>query len=132
MKNRKFIIGGVLIFLAIGYLIVYGIDKFQVPYFRDVSEFLELGTITNNGDVQIAGDLAPGSVEKPEPFSIRFDITDGGKNLPVHYKGVVPDSFEEGNELVIVGYLDGEGVFQAHTLLVKCPSKYVPEGEESQ
>ena len=62
-------------------------------------------------------------------ISIRFSIisTDGEETITVVYQGVVPDAFTEGNDVVIEGYLDSAGIFQAHTLQTKCPSRYVPE-----
>ena len=30
-------------------------------------------------------------------------------------------------EVVVEGNLNSDGIFQANTILVKCPSKYVPE-----
>jgi cytochrome c-type biogenesis protein CcmE len=47
--------------------------------------------------------------------------------VPVVYRGVVPDTFQESGEVVVEGGLGSEGVFRARTLLAKCPSKYEPE-----
>ncbi len=44
--------------------------------------------------------------------------------LPVVYKGVKPDTFEQGESVVAEGRLGSDGVFQASNILVKCPSKY--------
>jgi cytochrome c-type biogenesis protein CcmE len=59
---------------------------------------------------------------------LRFTIVDleGDENLPVVYQGVVPDTFRVGNEVVIEGQLNSDGIFQADTLMPKCPSKYEP------
>ncbi len=131
MKNKRFLIGGIVIFLAIGYLGFMGFQA-SATYYYTVSEFTAPGSMTYDENIRISGDILPDSIIKPGALTLQFTVTEGGQSLPVFYQGVVPDAFEEGNEVVIEGYLDGEGVFQAHTLLVKCPSKYVPEGEESQ
>jgi cytochrome c-type biogenesis protein CcmE len=53
-------------------------------------------------------------------------MIDGGESLPVIYQGVVPDTFKVGNEVVVEGTLKSNGIFQAYTLMPKCPSKYEP------
>jgi cytochrome c-type biogenesis protein CcmE len=58
--------------------------------------------------------------------ALEFTIMEGGKSLPVIYRGMVPDTFRAGREIVIEGHLDSGGVFQADTILTKCPSKYEP------
>ncbi len=130
MKNKRFIIGGIVIFLAIGYLGFMGFQA-SATYYYTVSEFTAPESLTYDENTRISGDVLSGSVEKPEALTMQFIVTEGGQSLPVFYQGAVPDSFEEGNGVVLEGYLDGDGVFQAHTLLVKCPSKYVPEGDET-
>ena len=128
--RKKFFIGGVVIFIAIGYL---GYSAFQssATYFYTVSELLEQGNSIHNTTVRVNGVVDPGSLEQESPGGIvRFAIidADGEANLPVVYQGVVPDTFKVGNEVVVEGYLNPAGIFEADTLMPKCPSKYVPEG----
>ncbi len=93
-----------------------------------VSELMEQGSSVYEENVRVNGQVAPGSVEQETAGSIlRFTIIEGGESLPVFYQGVVPDSFKVGNEVVVEGYLNSDGIFQAHTLMPKCPSKYVPK-----
>ena len=41
------------------------------------------------------------------------------------YSGAVPDTFKPGVEVIVEGGLDASGgVFNATTLMTKCPSKY--------
>ncbi|NIV47932.1 MAG: hypothetical protein GWN46_14570, partial [Gammaproteobacteria bacterium] len=49
---------------------------------------------------------------------------DGAATLAVHYHGIIPDTFVDGADVVVEGQLQSDGVFSAHTLLAKCPSKY--------
>jgi cytochrome c-type biogenesis protein CcmE len=41
----------------------------------------------------------------------------------VHFNGPLPDTFEEGRDVVIEGRFSG-GVFEASTVLTKCGSRY--------
>jgi cytochrome c-type biogenesis protein CcmE len=56
-------------------------------------------------------------------------IEEKNSNLNVVYKGVTPDMFQDGGEVVVEGALDERGVFHANTLLTSCPSKYEAEKE---
>jgi cytochrome c-type biogenesis protein CcmE len=57
---------------------------------------------------------------------LRFDITDiqgGTERMTVLYTRPKPENFANATSVEAVGkFRDGE--FHAHTLLVKCPSKY--------
>jgi cytochrome c-type biogenesis protein CcmE len=129
LKRKKFLIGGLIVFLAIGYLGYMGFGA-SATYYYSVGELLEQGNSVYGENVRVNGQVAPGSVEQePGGFTLRFTIADvdGGKSLPVVYQGVVPDAFQVGNEVVVEGQLNSDGIFQAHTLMVKCPSKYEPK-----
>ncbi len=128
--KKKFFIGGIIIFLAIGFLSFKGIQD-GMTYYHEVHEILSLGNSTYGQNVRVTGIVVPGSLEQEtEGARLRFTIIDnkGEETLPVVYQGVVPDTFKVGNEIVIEGSLSSSGTFQAHTLMPKCASKYVPEG----
>ena len=126
-KKRKFLIGGIIVFLAICYL---GYTGFQdsATYYYTVSELAEQEGSFQDENLRINGQVANGSVEQESTsFVLRFTMVEGGKSLPVVYQGVVPDTFKVGNEIVVEGYLNSAGIFQANSILTKCPSRYVPE-----
>ena len=58
---------------------------------------------------------------EPEPISHLLGET---KRVPVAFKGVVPDLFKAGSEVVVEGRLDQGGVFRADSVMTKCASKY--------
>ncbi len=127
LKKKRFLIGGVIIFLAIGYLGSTGFQN-SATYYYTVNEFLEQGSSVYGENVRINGQIAPDSMQlEAAGRTLRFTITEGEENIPVVYQGVVPDAFKAGNEVVVEGSLSADGVFQAHTLMVKCPSKYVAQ-----
>ena len=55
------------------------------------------------------------------------DKDDLAKTIPVQYKGLVPDSFKAGAEVIVEGSMNALGQFVAKTLMTKCPSKYQKE-----
>ena len=128
LRKKKFLIGGFIVIVAIGYL---GFTAFQssATYYYTVSELMDKGSLIYEENVRVNGDVAAGSVEK-EGLVLVFDVVEGGSSLPVFYQGVVPDTFKDGSEVVIEGSLDASGTFQAHTIMTKCPSKYEPQVPE--
>ena len=44
--------------------------------------------------------------------------------LPVDFTGIIPDTFVDDADVVVEGKRRDDGVFEATTLLAKCPSKY--------
>ncbi len=129
LKKKRFLIGGIIVFLAIGYLGFMGFQS-SATYYYEVGELLEQGSSIYDETVRVNGQVIPGTVEQEAQGTIlRFTIIDieGEESLPVLYQGVVPDTFKVGNEVVAEGQLNSDGIFQAHTLMPKCPSKYVPE-----
>ena len=129
LKKKRFLIGGIIVFLAIGYL---GYISFMsaATYYYEVGELLEQGNSIYGENLRVNGQVAPGSVEQEaQGRIIRFTIVDidGDESLPVVFQGVAPDTFKEGAEVVAEGQLNSDGIFQANTILAKCPSKYEPE-----
>ena len=57
---------------------------------------------------------------------VHFVVTDGRKQIPVTYTGVLPDLFREGQGVVAAGALDSGGVFAASEILAKHDERYMP------
>ena len=133
-KNKKFLIGGLVIFSAIGFL---GLKSFSgaATYYYTVTEVLAKGNSVYGDNVRVEGVVLEGS-EKRESAGrlLKFIISDNEstQSIPVVYNGVIPDTFKEGNPVVVEGVLNSDGVFQATTLMPKCPSKYEAEAPEAK
>ena len=126
LRKKRFLIGGIIVVLAIGYLAYVGFMN-SATYYYTVGELNELGSSIYGDSVRVSGKVAPGSIEQERAgLILRFTIVEGEESLPVVYQGVVPDTFKVGIEVVVEGKINSEGIFQAHTLMTKCPSKYVP------
>ncbi len=75
---------------------------------------------------RIGGLVEAGSLKRGEGEVIRFNVTDGGGVVPVTYRGVLPDLFEENQGMVGTGsYRDG--VFVATEILAKHDETYMPK-----
>jgi cytochrome c-type biogenesis protein CcmE len=127
LRKKRFLIGGITVFLAIGYLVFMGFQD-SVTYYYTVSELMEQGSSIYDENVRVKGQVAPGSVEQEATGRIlRFTIIDGEESLSITYQGAVPDTFKVGAEVIVEGQFNSNGIFQAHTLMPKCPSRYVPQ-----
>ena len=127
--RKKFLIAGALVILAIAYLVYAGMQS-TTMYYLTPKEILARGPSAYGEQLRLAGKVKPDSVQsEPKDMTLRFvvvDDTDAGKTVPVVYKGVVPDSFKPDADVVLEGKLSANGIFEASTLLAKCPTKYVP------
>jgi cytochrome c-type biogenesis protein CcmE len=68
-----------------------------------------------------------GSLVRNDSLKVRFEVTDGSRDVAVAYQGVLPDLFREGQGVVAEGALDGAGVFNADTVLAKHDETYMPK-----
>lgn len=125
MRSKKLLIGAFIALAAVGYLI-YVLLGTSLTYYSTVSELKGQGSEVYDKGVRVNGEVADGFVY--EGLDLSFTLTGEGDSLPVVYTGVIPDTFMAGAEVVVEGYLESSGVFQANLILAKCPSKYVAEG----
>lgn len=76
---------------------------------------------------RIGGMVVPGSVKRQaDGITVQFTVTDTAKNVPVVYRGILPDLFKEGRGVVTQGKLAGDGVFYASEVLAKHDENYMP------
>jgi cytochrome c-type biogenesis protein CcmE len=123
-KKTKFIAGGVIIALAIVYLIYTGVQS-TAAYFLTVDELYAKGEAIQNQTVRVSGKVDAATIDfDNRDLILKFDVlSDDGARLPVVFNGPKPDQMREGAEAILEGKYDGNG-FSAQTLLLKCPSRY--------
>lgn len=127
LKKRKFLIGGLVILLAIGFLAVTGFMNSN-RYYYTVSEAAALGSSIYGRDIRVNGQVAADSVKTDvATVTLTFTVTEGNSSIPVVFHGAAPDNFKPGGDVVVEGKLDASGALQADDILTKCPSKYVPQ-----
>lgn len=114
-----------MIFLALGYL-VYAAFPGSTLYYVTVNEFLADEQNMDGRSLRVVGKLVPDSFQRvPGTTRANFTLTEEGKVLQGSYVGVLPDLFFNPHSDVVLEGSYGEGnVFNASTVIVKCPSKY--------
>jgi cytochrome c-type biogenesis protein CcmE len=128
LKKKKFLIGGIVVFAAIGFLSYTAFAGSNV-YYYEVGELVGKSASVYGDTVKVRGLVVGGSVQRQtEGAVMNFQVVDGDTvtTLPVVYQGVVPDTFSEGIEVVVEGNLSQDGVFLADVIMPKCPSRYEP------
>lgn len=136
-RNKRFLVGGLVLAGAIGTLI-YSAASTTSVYYMTLDEFMPKRVALTGEGVRVAGRVRDGSVEwDARTLDLAFVLGDfeeaSALSVPVTYNGLLPDMFGEGRDVIVEGRLDGDGVFRAHTVLTSCPSKYEPEiADEAQ
>ena len=74
---------------------------------------------------RIGGLVQEGSLKR-DGLNVQFTVTDTAYNVPVVYKGILPDLFKEGRGCVAQGKIGADGVFQAEQVLAKHDENYMP------
>ena len=127
-NKRKFIIGSVVIVLAVILLAVQGMKKDEtMSYSKSVSELEILGSRAQSMSLKVNGELKKGSIVR-NGLDLDFIISEGNAELPIHYigKDPIPDTFNNDMdaEVVVSGRLAADGIFHAERIQAKCASKY--------
>jgi cytochrome c-type biogenesis protein CcmE len=129
-KQGKFMIGAAAVLGLVGYLMVTGMRDSMI-YYHTPSELvarLQADPTYQEVGVKVGGRVVAQSVQyDARTLDLSFqvlDIEDGTTSFPVHYTGPLPDTFEEGRDVVIEGRFTAAGVFEATNVLTKCGSRY--------
>ena len=131
--QKKLCVGGIVLAGALGYLVYAGIQSGS-SYYLEVASFLADARYQDQR-VRLRGTVGHENlVRDDEGRSVRFELLGLDCKLPVYYEGTIPDLFEAGGEVVAVGRLGPDRVFQAEELLTKCASKYEsrPDGMKKE
>jgi cytochrome c-type biogenesis protein CcmE len=147
--NARFIVGGLLILVAVVYLI-FSSTKANAEYFMTVDELHAKSDSMIGRNLRVSGAVIGSTIQfDPESLYLTFDIANvpgdnatieaqGGlakvlheavldptrRHLSVLYSGPKPDLMRDEAQAIITGQLGSDGIFHADELLLKCPTKY--------
>jgi len=124
-QRRLSLIGASGFVLAVALALVLSAMRDSIVFFRSPSEIAEQHPAAGTR-LRIGGLVKSGSVTRGENLNISFVVTDGKNDVPVHYQGIVPDLFREGQGVVAEGKLTAEGTLLADTVLAKHDERYMP------
>jgi len=130
-RKKRFVVGAALLVAAVSYLVYAGVRESAV-YYLTIEEFLQKKETLADQGIRVAGRVRAGSIDKKTSsagtelnFTLGDFENDGG--VPVHYKGIPPDMFGEGRDVIVEGRYTHDGTLRAQTIMTSCPSKYEAE-----
>lgn len=124
-QRRLILIGASLSVLAVAAALVLNALRDSIVFFNSPTDLAEK-RIAPGTRMRIGGLVKPGSIERGDNLQVRFAVTDGKADVAVHYQGIVPDLFQEGQGVVAEGKLELGGVFAADMVLAKHDERYMP------
>lgn len=121
-RRFKILIVGILVALVAGYL-VFSAARGSAAYYMTIEEVKTQGA--SERTVRVTGNVVGESIVwEPRDLRLQFEIADDVGRLLAVYHGSRPDMFRDGAQVVLEGRYSPQGVFEARTMLLKCPSKY--------
>jgi cytochrome c-type biogenesis protein CcmE len=131
MRHRaKFIVGGVVIAGALGYMIYAGVTQSAV-YFVTPAE-LRAAAVPGKA-YRLGGMVVPGSLKwEARALDLSFTLSDGDATVPVRHKGTPPDLFGEGRGAVVEGSWTDQGYFKATLIMAKHSEEYKAPHDQSK
>ena len=122
----KIVVATVIILATVAYLAITGVRD-NKSYYVTISELQGMGDKAYVRHLRVAGNVAPGSIERAGT-NATFTLLEQGKTLRVAYRGTEPppDTFKDDAQALAIGTFGKDGVFHATQLQAKCASKYAP------
>ncbi len=125
-QRRLVLIGGGLSVLAVAVALMLNAFRDSIVFFNSPSDVVEKH-VEPGTRIRLGGLVKDGSLVRGDNLTVRFQVTDGKTEVPVAYRGVLPDLFREGQGVVAEGAFDGSGVFKADMILAKHDETYMPK-----
>lgn len=125
-QRRLVLIGSALTVLAIAAGLVLNALRDSIVFFSTPTMVTEKN-IQPGQRFRLGGLVQSGSLQRGEKLQVKFVVTDGNRDVPVAFTGILPDLFREGQGVVSEGALDTAGVFKADTVLAKHDETYMPK-----
>ena len=125
-KKRLTLIGMMVAGIGIATFLALKAFDDNLMFFFSPSEVVA-GEAPTGHPFRVGGLVTDGSVQRlPDGLTTQFDLTDNAQTISVQYTGILPDLFREGQGIVAMGQLDGQGNFVADEVLAKHDENYMP------
>lgn len=119
----------VLFFIVAGGVLVYQATQGTSSLVLMPSELVSKAHASDLPRIRVGGRVVEPIEYQTEPvFVLRFQVEDpkgGAQRVAVEYRGLKPDMFQAGRDVLIDGDFKG-GKIVAAKLQTQCPSKYEP------
>ncbi|WP_416140914.1 cytochrome c maturation protein CcmE [Halomonas sp. HK25] len=125
-KQKLYVILGLVALAAIAVgLTLYALRANINLFFSPVQ--IAAGEAPIERQIRAGGMVREGTVVRnPDSLDVEFTVTDYVDDLRVHYSGILPDLFREGQGVVVVGQLQHDGYLKADQVLARHDENYMP------
>jgi cytochrome c-type biogenesis protein CcmE len=127
-KRKQRLIFVIFLLIGISTAAALAITAFNknMLYFYKPTQVLA-GEAPANHVFRLGGLVEKHSVKRhANSLRVEFIVTDMVQSIPVHYEGILPDLFREGQGIIALGRLNADGVFVADEVLAKHDENYMP------
>jgi len=98
----------------------------KVSLFYTPTQVLE-GEAPASRSIRVGGIVVPGTVKRDvENLDVTFELSDTANDVVVHYSGILPDLFKEGQGVVVQGRINEANEIVARQVLAKHDENYMP------
>lgn len=127
-KRRAYLLAIYSLLLVSALTIILVVFKENVVFYYSPSELHNSKIKSSDNLIRIGGLVKYGSIHKgPDGLITTFIITDMASEITVHYKGLLPMLFKEGQGTVALGKLNEVGDLNAIEVLAKHDENYIPK-----
>jgi cytochrome c-type biogenesis protein CcmE len=124
-QKRLLLIAGVGVVLAVALGLILAALGNQIVFFYTPSEIAEKHVVAGQA-IRLGGMVKDGSWQKQGDQNT-FLLTDQKGTIAVHFAGILPDLFREGQGIVAEGAMSLDGSFKATNVLAKHDENYIPK-----
>jgi len=125
-KKRLLIILAILAGVGIALALALSALQQNINLFYTPTQIAN-GEAPQDTRIRAGGLVEEGSVKRSgDSLQTDFVVTDGVKSVTIRYSGILPDLFREGQGIVAMGKLDGDGLLIADEVLAKHDENYMP------
>ena len=125
-KQRLILVISILVGLAIACGLMFYALRQNINLFFTPQQVMA-GEAPLDTQMRVGGLVEEGSVVRDqETLDVQFVLTDGKGSFTVHYQGILPDLFREGQGIVANGTLISTNRFEAEEVLAKHDETYMP------
>jgi len=125
-KKRLFIVLAILAGVGIAVTLALSALQENINLFYTPTQ-IAAGEAPEGTRIRAGGMVEEGSVQRDkDSLTVSFRVTDYAEAVTIHYQGILPDLFREGQGIVALGRVNADGVLVADEVLAKHDENYMP------
>lgn len=128
-KRRLWALLGILLVLSTAVALALSALRHNINLYRTPMQLSQPGAVSPGTHLSVGGMVCQGSVRylPGRTPKVQFALTDGAGRVSVHFAGILPDLFREGQGIVVRGVWTSANTVEAEEVLAKHDERYVPK-----